>query len=94
MSSNQGPKDQDQPQNANAMLGGSANTAGGKVKNASIFDAIKTIKLEDFKEVHKKPCVRDALLTGIGLGFGTGGFRAIMGGIYNFLAIVLFVLTP
>ena len=44
------------------------------------MEALSTIKLKDFKDVYKKPCARDALLTGIGAGFGVGGVRAIMGG--------------
>ncbi|MCJ1263379.1 hypothetical protein MMC22_003249 [Lobaria immixta] len=67
------------PHNANALPGGSINTAGGKLRETTIMDALKTIKLEDFKDVYKKPCARDALLVGIGAGFGTGGLRAIMG---------------
>lgn len=69
------------PQNANALPGGAGlNTAGGRMKEASYFDAMRSIQLSDFQEVHKKPCVRDALLTGIGGGFGIGGVRAILGG--------------
>lgn len=56
------------------------NTAGGQLKETTIIEAVKTIKLEDFKEVHRKPCARDALLIGIGAGFGVGGMRAIIGG--------------
>lgn len=55
------------------------NTAGGIPREAGIIDAVRTVKLEEFKEVHKKPCVREALMTGIGAGFGVGGVRAIMG---------------
>ena len=68
------------PENANALPGGGLNTAGGKVKEASIIDAAKSIHLSDFMDVHRKPCVRDALMTGIGVGFGAGGFRSILGG--------------
>lgn len=70
------------PENANALPGGAINTAGGKFKGTTIMDAFKTIKLEDFKDVYKKPCARDALLAGIGAGFGVGGLRAIMGGLF------------
>lgn len=66
--------------NANALPGGGQNTAGGKNKEASLLDAAKTIRLSDFKQFHKKPCVRDALMTGIGAGFGIGGVRSILGG--------------
>lgn len=69
------------PPNANALPGGAINTAGGKVRETTIMDALKTIKLEDFKNVNKKPCARDAQLAGIGAGFGIGGLRAIMGGL-------------
>ncbi|KAL2039547.1 hypothetical protein N7G274_007819 [Stereocaulon virgatum] len=70
------------PPNANANAlpqGAGLNTAGGKPKEAGLFDALRTIKPSEFKEVHQKPCVRDALLTGIGGGFGIGGVRAIWG---------------
>ena len=49
-------------------------------KDVGVVDVLKTIKLSELKEVHKKPCVRDSLLTGIGGGFGIGGIRAIWGG--------------
>ena len=49
-------------------------------KEVGVVDVLKTIKLSEFKEVHKQPCVRDSLLTGIGGGFGIGGIRAIWGG--------------
>lgn len=68
------------PPNANALPQSSGlNTAGGKAKEAGVFDALRSIKSSEFKEVHKKPCVRDALLTGIGGGFGIGCVRAIWG---------------
>lgn len=70
------------PENANALPGGAINTAGGKVRELTIMEALNTIKLKDFKDVYKKPCARDALLTGIGAGFGIGGLRAIMGGLF------------
>ena len=74
--------------NANALPGGGQNTAGSKNQEASLLDAAKSIRLSEFKEVHKKPCVRDALMTGIGAGFGIGGVRSILGGKYSsYLAI-------
>ena len=69
------------PPNANALPAGAGqNTAGGKVQEAGIIDALRSIKPSEVKEVHQKPCVRDSLLTGIGGGFGVGGVRAIWGG--------------
>ena len=68
------------PQNANMMPGGTANTAGGKEKEIGLSDAFEAIKLEEFTEIHKKPCVRDALMTGIGSGVGLGSVRFLAGG--------------
>lgn len=74
------------PPNANALPGGAGlNTAGGRMKEASYSDALRSIRISDFQEVHKKPCARDALLTGIGGGFGIGGVRAILGGTFTSL---------
>ncbi|GAB7363318.1 hypothetical protein MBLNU230_g3599t1 [Neophaeotheca triangularis] len=68
------------PQNANMMPGGTDNTAGGKAPEVTIGNAFaKGITWEDFKELPKRPCVRDALMTGIGAGFTVGGIRAIFG---------------
>lgn len=72
------------PPDANALPAGAGlNTAGGRPKQASYFDALRSIQLSDFQEVHNKPCVRDALLTGIGGGFGISGVRAILGGSFT-----------
>lgn len=69
------------PANANALPDGSGqNTAGGREKNLGLTDAIKTVRIEDFKQVHMYPCVRESLLTGIAGGFGMGGIRALWGG--------------
>ena len=68
------------PQNANLLAGGTENTAGGQTKEIGLGDAFETVKLEEFTQIHKKPCVRDALMTGIGSGFGIGGVRALLGG--------------
>lgn len=68
------------PENANLLPGGNLNTAGGKIKEAGLIDAAKTVHISELQEVHKQPCVRDAFMTGIGAGFGIGGVRAILGG--------------
>ncbi|MCJ1256717.1 hypothetical protein MMC24_004541 [Lignoscripta atroalba] len=67
------------PPNANLLPGGSINTAGGHPREATLVEAAKTIRLDELKEVHKRPCVRDALLVGIGGGFGIGGVRGVLG---------------
>lgn len=69
------------PENANMMAGGTAHTAGGKTPEVSVGNAFEGgIKWNDFTELPKRPCVRDALMTGIGGGFALGGVRAIFGG--------------
>ena len=69
----------------NVFPGGTAHTAGGVSASASakqdysFFDAAKTIHLSDFKTLHQKPCVRDALMTGIASGAAIGGGAAVLG---------------
>merc|ERR1712059_36101 len=48
-----------------------------EVSLSNAFDG--GIKWSDFTELPKRPCVRDALMTGIGSGFAFGGIRAIFG---------------
>ncbi|KAI9739726.1 MAG: hypothetical protein M1834_006445 [Cirrosporium novae-zelandiae] len=68
------------PGNANMMPGGTYNSAGGKPKEISLIDEIKSITWEDFKNIHNIPCAREAFLTGIGGAFGAGAVRTIVGG--------------
>ena len=70
------------PANANMMPGGTAHTAGGEKLEGSVTlgSALDSIKLEEFTTIHKKPCVRDSFLTGIGSGAGIGGLRFLFGG--------------
>ena len=51
-------------------------------RNATLMDAAKTIKGEDFSldKVGGQPCVRNALLPGIGGGIGVGALRFMFGG--------------
>jgi cytochrome c oxidase assembly protein subunit 20 len=69
------------PESANALPEGSGqNTAGSTPPVPKLSDAIKTLRIEDIKQVHMYPCVRESLLYGIGGGFGVGGVRALWGG--------------
>lgn len=75
------------PPSANALPEGSGqNTAGRHEEAPSLATAIKTVRLEDFKQVHMYPCVRESLLMGIGGGFGMGGVRALWGGRFTFFS--------
>lgn len=55
------------------------NTAGRRPPNVSLTEAAKTVRAEDFKNIHNYPCVREALLTSIGGGFAVGGTRMLFG---------------
>ncbi|KAI7863578.1 hypothetical protein BDF14DRAFT_1885003 [Spinellus fusiger] len=45
---------------------------------ATVTEAFKTVKLEDFKQVAKIPCARNALLYGMGTGVSVGAIRYLM----------------
>lgn len=64
----------------NLMPGGTYNSAGGKPKEPTMSDAVKSVSLKDVTSFYKAPCARDSLLVGIGTGFGVGGVRAVLGG--------------
>lgn len=66
--------------NANAF----ANANHENSQSSSYIEAARTISAKDFTEVHKKPCVRESLLTGLGVGFGVAGIRSVLGGLYGF----------
>lgn len=68
------------PENANLMAGGTEHTAGGKTVDVGLVDAAKTITRDDWTKFHRKPCVKDSFLTGIGAGAAVGGMRAIWRG--------------
>ncbi|CAD6455712.1 4f3b4a17-0ff1-440d-86c7-1d0c0eb345d7 [Sclerotinia trifoliorum] len=70
------------PENANALAEGSGQNTAGTHKHKgtpSLGAAIKTLRWQDFAQVHMYPCARESFLTGIGGGFAMGGIRAIFG---------------
>lgn len=68
------------PESANMIPGGTEHTAGGRAVDVTIGDAAKSIKKEDWSTFHKKPCVKDSFMLGIGSGFAMGSIRAIWRG--------------
>lgn len=73
------------PASANALPDGyGQNTAGGRQEMPKLGDAVKTVRWQDFLQVHMYPCVRESMLTGIGSGFAVGGVRALLGGENHF----------
>ena len=67
-------------ENKDSLPKANSNTLVERQKEPGIVEALKTIKFQDFKEVHQKPCTREGFLAGIGAAFATGGVRAILGG--------------
>jgi cytochrome c oxidase assembly protein subunit 20 len=71
------------PDNANVYAAAAAQhtAGGGSADDVTLSDAAKTIKLEEFASLPRKPCVKDSLLTGMTAGFVVGSSRAIWRGI-------------
>ncbi|KAG9244113.1 hypothetical protein BJ878DRAFT_85659 [Calycina marina] len=68
------------PPSANSLPEGSGqNTAGSHSEPLTLKDAVKTVRFQDFTQVHMYPCVRESFLIGIAGAFGTGSIRAIFG---------------
>ncbi|CDH51660.1 predicted protein [Lichtheimia corymbifera JMRC:FSU:9682] len=63
--------------NNNTTTSASASTTTN-TNQPTFSDALKTIKVEDFSNVGKIPCARNAFLYGMGAGFGIGGVRYIV----------------
>ncbi|KAI6780219.1 cytochrome c oxidase assembly protein subunit 20 [Emericellopsis cladophorae] len=55
------------------------NDAENHAGPVTFTDAVETVKIGELSEVAKYPCVRNALLQGIGAGFGAGGLRFVAG---------------
>ncbi|KAI9797964.1 MAG: hypothetical protein M1833_005020 [Piccolia ochrophora] len=68
------------PPSASPNAAGAANPAGVHSAELTFGEAAKSIKVEDFKTIHLRPCTRDSLLLGISSAFGVGGIRAVLGG--------------
>lgn len=68
----------------NTMPGGAFHTAGGrssssKETDATILNAVKTIRPSEFTALHKLPCVREAFLQGFFAGFAVAGITFVSG---------------
>jgi cytochrome c oxidase assembly protein subunit 20 len=72
---------------ANIMPGGSAHTAGGKAEEDAprYIDVVRNLGPEYYLNFHKRPCVRDSQLVGIGAGFVGGSLAAILRSMHPFL---------
>ncbi|KAG0169103.1 hypothetical protein DFQ28_002289 [Apophysomyces sp. BC1034] len=52
-------------------------SSSGDSSTPTFSDALKTVKLEDFKDVNRIPCARNSILYGMGAGLGLGSIRYI-----------------
>lgn len=71
------PENSTTADNTNAF----ANANRENTQSLSYIEAARTISAKDFTEIHKRPCVRESLLTGLGVGFGIAGIRSVLGGL-------------
>lgn len=55
-----------------------------RVPQPTLTEGLQSIKADDFFGVHKMPCARQGLMTGIGAGAVTGMVRYVVGGIQAF----------
>ncbi|KAI8100111.1 uncharacterized protein BX664DRAFT_355455 [Halteromyces radiatus] len=53
-------------------------TPDGVPDKSDYVEALKTVKLEEFKDIGKIPCARTSLLYGMGAAFGLGGIRFLI----------------
>jgi hypothetical protein len=82
------------PASANALPAGSGlNTAGAHIDNPTLVDAVKTVRMGDFKQVYMYPCARESFLNGIGGGFAIGGIRLLFGGMCGLDMVIVVWLT-
>ncbi|KAJ5551147.1 Cytochrome oxidase biogenesis protein Cox20 subunit [Penicillium sp. DV-2018c] len=66
----------------NALAQATYKPRGKNPKDVSYSEIIGSVSLSEMSTVHKRPCARESLLTGIGVGFGVGGLRGVLKGRY------------
>lgn len=72
---------------ANALAQSSYKPQGKNPKDASYSEIIGEVSVAEISKVHKRPCGREALMSGIVAGFGIGGLRAVLKGTSSFSGI-------
>ncbi|CAG7988575.1 unnamed protein product [Penicillium olsonii] len=68
---------------ANALAKATYKPPGKNPKDVSYSEIIGSVSLSEMSNVHKRPCARESLMTGIGVGFGVGGLRGVLKGRYG-----------
>lgn len=64
----------------NALAKASYKPPGKNPADVSYSEIVGNLSVSEMSSFYKKPCARDALMTGIGAGFGIGGVRGVFGG--------------
>lgn len=78
------PEDQ-----ANVLPGTVSNSSNSKdSSDSTLSEAFKSLSAKDLTTFYKMPCARDSLLLGIGVAFGVGGIRGILGGTMNRMSFI------
>lgn len=72
---------------ANALAKATYKPRGKNPKDVSYSEIIGSFPVSEMTTLHKRPCARESLLTGIGLGFGVGGLRGVLKGRYALFGI-------
>lgn len=65
---------------ANALAQATYKPRGPNPKDVSYSEIIGSVSLSEMSTIHKRPCARESLMTGIGVGFGIGGLRGVLKG--------------
>ncbi|CAG8172639.1 unnamed protein product [Penicillium salamii] len=68
---------------ANALAKATYKPPGKNPKDVSYSEVIGSVSLAEMSNIHKRPCARESLMTGIGVGFGVGGLRGVLKGRYG-----------
>lgn len=50
---------------------------GGRAREPTLVDGLKSVQVEDLAKVYKVPCARESLLIGIAAGFVFGGVKLV-----------------
>lgn len=77
---------------ANALAKATYKPPGKDPKDASYSEIIGSVSLSEFSTIHKRPCARESLMTGIGVGFGVGGLRGVLKGMVSCCVICIKVM--
>ena len=74
----------------NALAKATYKPRGKDPKDVSYSEIIGTFPVSEMTTLHKRPCARESLLTGIGVGFGVGGLRGVLKGISTFFLVFVY----